>query len=66
MLSGKSAARATFVGLAAATLAVTGAGVSSAQTETGWVGGTPPVGGVIYLHASTISNAPTLSASTAI
>ena len=45
---------------------MTGSGTASAQSQTGWVGGTPPTAGVIYLHSSTISDTPSLSASTAL
>lgn len=45
---------------------VAGTGVSAAQSQTGWVGPTAPIDGVIYLHSSTISDTPQLAASTAI
>ena len=42
---------------AAASIALA-AGPASAETQTGWVGGTPPINGTVYLHSSTINNVP--------
>ena len=51
---------------AAAALATTAAGPAAAQSQTGWVGGTPPTDGIVYLHSSTITDSPALAASTVI
>lgn len=52
--------------LAAAVLATANAGLGNAQSQTGWVGPTLPVGGTVYLHSSTISDTPELSASSVV
>lgn len=66
MRTRKTVVRGAFCAVGALALAVTGSGTASAQSQTGWVGGTPPTAGVIYLHSSTISDTPSLSASTAL
>lgn len=45
----------TLAALAATAIATAVPGGASAQTSSGWTGPTPPVGGVLYLHNSTIS-----------
>lgn len=62
--------RRTMSGLAAtatalAVIALSG-GPASAEVKTGWIGGTPPVNNVVYLHTSTIDNAAVPKASTRI
>lgn len=42
------------------------AGPAHAQSQTGWVGGTAPTGGVVYLHSSTITDSPALRASSVV
>ncbi|MDR6910953.1 hypothetical protein J2W54_002906 [Rhodococcus fascians] len=39
---------------------------ASAEVRTGWIGPTPPVGGIVYLHTSTIDNGGVPKASTRI
>ena len=47
----------TLAALCAATgLAVTTASPAAAEVRTGWIGATPPIGGIVYLHTSTIDN----------
>ena len=58
--------RAAVCAVGAGALALSGTGLASAQSQTGWVGPTPPKGGVIYLHSSTINDIPDLAASTAL
>ncbi|MDJ0363365.1 hypothetical protein [Rhodococcus sp. H29-C3] len=60
------AARAAVCAVGASALMLAGAGAASAQSQTGWVGPTPPKGGVVYLHSSTITDTPALAASTAL
>lgn len=63
---GRRYGRATVCAVGAAALMFASAGAASAQSQTGWVGPTPAVNGVVYLHSSTISDTPALAASTAI
>ena len=47
----------TLAALCAATgLAVTTTSPAAAEVRTGWIGATPPIGGIVYLHTSTIDN----------
>lgn len=62
----RTALRGTVCATAVVAAALAGGGVSAAQSQTGWVGGTLPIDGVIYLHSSTITDIPALAASTAI
>lgn len=56
-------ARKRILSITAAAIAIAGLGqlsvpAASAETSTGWIGGTPPVNGTVYLHSSTINNVP--------
>lgn len=60
--------RRVFSGLAASIAAVgmagtIGAAPAAAASVTGWVGPTAPAEGIVYLHSSTVTNAPALTAS---
>ncbi len=62
----RSLCRSMCVGLAASAAAFMIPGNAGAATQIGWTGGTPPVGGVIYLHNSTITDDGGLRASSKI
>lgn len=47
---------------AAGAFALGVAGPANAETVSGWIGPTPPIAGTVYLHQSSITNAPTLQA----
>lgn len=63
--------KSSWVGRGAVMAAVVATGLAfaspaSAEVRTGWIGSTPPVGGQLYLHTSTIDNAGVPKASTRI
>lgn len=62
LLRTRRIAAASAASLSALALGVGLAGPANADTVAGWVGGTPPINGTVYLHQSSITNAPTLHA----
>ncbi|GGK35278.1 hypothetical protein [Nocardia camponoti] len=58
--------RVACIGLTAGAAALMIPGQAGAATQIGWTGGTPPIGGVIYLHNSTITDDGGLRASSKI
>ncbi|MFJ2667719.1 hypothetical protein ACIO14_25590 [Nocardia fluminea] len=46
----------TTAAAAGAVIALLGAAPAHAEVRTGWIGGSPPIDGTVYLHTSTIDN----------
>lgn len=56
----------TTAAAAAAIVTLLGTAPANAEVRTGWIGGTPPIDGTVYLHTSTIDNGGVPTASSRI